>query len=163
MHSPAANQPNDPNRQLPPGRIAVYYLGMILSIVGLLLFLSTFVTFFSNFGNFNNIDDLARSFVARAFGGIMLLGVGGALRSIGVKGWAGAGVVLDPQQARKDIEPWSRMGGGMVQDALSEVDVVNRLGEHLAPPEPQVKIRCPACKSLNDETAKFCSQCGSAI
>jgi hypothetical protein len=26
-----------------------------------------------------------------------------------------------------------------------------------------VKVRCRSCQSLNDETAKFCGQCGAAI
>jgi hypothetical protein len=28
---------------------------------------------------------------------------------------------------------------------------------------PQVKVRCPAGRRLNDEAAKFCDRCGSAI
>ena len=29
--------------------------------------------------------------------------------------------------------------------------------------EPQVKIRCQRCRVLNDESAKFCNQCGTAL
>ena len=29
--------------------------------------------------------------------------------------------------------------------------------------EPQVKIRCQRCRALNDEPAKFCNQCGTAL
>ena len=54
-------------------------------------------------------------------------------------------------------------GWGMVQDALSEVEVVKKIGDRLDAPEPQVKVRCQKCQSLNDETAKFCNQCGAAI
>jgi hypothetical protein len=43
--------------------------------------------------------------------------------NIGSRGLAGAGVVLDPQQARKDLEPWSRMAGGMAKDALEAADI----------------------------------------
>ena len=85
------------------------------------------------------------------------------MRNIGAKGLAGSGVILDPEQAREDVEPWSRMGGGVLQDALSEVDVVNRIEDRLDSPEPEIKIRCPNCRALNDETAKFCNQCGAAI
>ncbi len=27
----------------------------------------------------------------------------------------------------------------------------------------RVKVRCPSCRSLNDETAKFCDQCGAVL
>ena len=26
-----------------------------------------------------------------------------------------------------------------------------------------VKVRCPKCRALNDETAKFCNNCGAAL
>jgi zinc-ribbon domain len=55
------------------------------------------------------------------------------------------------------------MAGGVAQDALSEIDVVKKIGDRLEAPTPQVKIRCQKCQALNDPTAKFCSQCGTAI
>lgn len=33
----------------------------------------------------------------------------------------------------------------------------------LAPGAVQVRVRCPACRALNPEDAKFCAQCGRAI
>lgn len=152
---------NAPNKQIPPERRALYYGGMIMIGVGLLLFLSTFVTFQANFGNFENFEGRARSEMSRAFGGIILIMIGGFLMNIGAKGWSGSGVILDPEQARKDVEPWSRMGGGVVQDALSEMDVVKKIEDRLE--APQIKIRCKNCQTLNDEKAKFCNQCGQII
>ena len=59
------------------------------------------------------------------------------------------------------------MGGEMLNDALSEVDVVKKLGDRLeaaAPTaSPLVKVRCRKCAALNDESAKFCNQCSAAI
>ncbi|MEO8826390.1 MAG: hypothetical protein ABI443_11165 [Chthoniobacterales bacterium] len=46
--------------------------------------------------------------------------VGAILKGIGARGAAGAGIVLDPKRAREDLEPWSRMGGGMLKDAVDE-------------------------------------------
>jgi hypothetical protein len=152
-----------PNKQIPPERRALYYVGMALIGIGLLLFLSTFVTFLANFGNFDNFEGRAKSEGFRAFGGMVLMMIGGFMMNVGAKGWAGSGVVLDPERGRKDVEPWSRMGGGMVQDALSEVEVVKKIGDRLDAPAPHVKVRCQKCQTLNDETAKFCNQCGSAI
>jgi RNA polymerase subunit RPABC4/transcription elongation factor Spt4 len=152
-----------PKRQIPPERKTLYYGGMALIGIGLLLFLSTFVTFMANFGNFDNFEGRAQSEGFRAFGGMLLMMIGGFLMNVGAKGWAGSGVVLDPEKARKDVEPWSRLGGGVVQDALSEVEVVKKIQDRLDSPEPQVKVRCQKCHALNDETAKFCNQCGSAI
>lgn len=152
-----------PQRQIPAERQVVYYAGMALIAIGLLLFLSTFVTFLANFGNFDGHEARMQSGALRAFGGIVLTWIGGFMRNLGAKGLAGSGILLDPEQGRRDVEPWSRMGGGMVQDALSEVDLVQRIGDRRDPPEPEVKVRCQACRALNDETDKFCGQCGAAI
>jgi hypothetical protein len=136
---------------------------MALTGIGFVTFLSFFVTGVMNFGNFENFEGQARSAGIRGFGGIVLVIIGAALMNIGAKGWAGSGVVLDPNRARKDVEPWSRMGGGILNDALSEVEVAKKLEERLEPPAAQVKIRCRQCQALNDEKAKFCDQCSAAL
>jgi hypothetical protein len=150
-------------KQISPERKGIYYTGMILSGIGLLMFLSTFVTFLANFGDFSNFEARAKSAGFRAFGGMALIMIGGVLAKIGSHGLAGTGIVLDPEKARQDVEPWSRMSGGIVQDALSEVDLANKLEDRLEGPDHVVKVRCRECKSLNDETAKFCNQCGSGL
>jgi hypothetical protein len=150
-------------RQVSPDRKAIYYVGMALSIIGLLLFLSTFVTFLANFGNFDNFTERAKSGGIRAFVGVVLIVIGGALRRLGTLGLAGSGVVLDPEQARKDVEPWSRMAGGVVSDALSEVPAAKSLQDKVESADHVIKVRCRKCRSLNDEHAKFCNQCGAGM
>jgi hypothetical protein len=150
-------------RQISPERKAIYYGGMAVAGLGLLLFLSTFVTFLLNFGNFNNFENRVMSEGLRAVGGMVLMVIGAGMINVGARGLAGSGVVLDPERARKDVEPWSRMAGGMADDVLSEVGVVKKLGEKLEPTEAKVKVRCRKCQALNDEVAKFCNQCGSAV
>ncbi|NCG11770.1 MAG: hypothetical protein GWP38_00255, partial [Planctomycetia bacterium] len=44
--------------------------------------------------------------------------VGGLLKKIGARGLAGAGLILNPDRARKDLKPYSKMAGGMLEDAL---------------------------------------------
>lgn len=154
---------NEPQKRIPPQRQSLDYAGMAVSGIGLLLFLSTFVTFIANFGNFNNFVGQAQSSAARAFGGMVMLVLGGVMMGIGARGWAGSGLILDPEKAREDLKPWSRMAGGMTQDALSEVEVVKKLEDRLVAPPTQVKVRCKSCQALSDESAKFCSQCGSAL
>jgi hypothetical protein len=147
-------------KQISPERRFVYYLGLVFIVSGFALFGSTFVTFITNFGNFDNFEGQAISGMARAFGGIALIVVGGILMNVGARGIAGSGIILDPESARRDVEPWSRMAGGVVQDALSEINVVQKLGEDR---EPHIKVRCRKCQALNDEAAKFCNQCGAEI
>jgi hypothetical protein len=154
---------NATRRQIPAERKALYYAGMLLTAIGVLLFLSAFVTFLANFGDFKDFAERMKSMGLRAFGGMVLIGVGQAMMSIGTRGLAGSGVLIDPERARKDVEPWSRMGGGMVQDALSEVEVVHKLEERLSSKEPLVKVRCPKCQALNDEAARFCNQCAGPL
>lgn len=118
------NLPSDgPRRAISQQRKSLYYLGMAISMFGLLLFLSTFVTAVWNFGDFSNFQGEARSAGFRAFGGIFLLIVGGFLANLGARGMAGSGLKLDPEQARKDVEPWSRMSGGMLGDMLDEAGI----------------------------------------
>lgn len=59
----------------------------------------------------------------RAVGGMALLIVGGAMKAYGVAGAAGSGLTLDPEQARKDVEPWARMRGGIAKDTLDELGI----------------------------------------
>ena len=111
------------------GRKGLYYLGTGLMVLGFISFASTFVTFALNFGDFSNFDAHAKSDMLRAFGGMFLIVVGGIVRGAGARGLAGSGVILDPEQAREDLEPYTRMAGGMVKDALEE----DHLGEPFAP------------------------------
>jgi hypothetical protein len=53
-----------------------------------------------------------------AFGGAALIVVGALVRRTGSHGLAGSGIVLDPQRAREDVRPWSRMQGGVLRDTL---------------------------------------------
>jgi hypothetical protein len=163
----------DSGAEIPAERKLAYYAGMILAGIGALMFVSVFFTAMSMVpdGPFtvtggDPFDSPAKKFQSlplRAIGGMALIVVGGILRSVGSKGLAGSGIVLDPEQARQDLEPWSRMGGGVVQDALAEVEVVQKIQDRLAAPEPTIKIRCQQCQALNDEASKFCNQCGEAI
>ena len=150
-----------PRREIPPGRKTTYYAGMVVSAVGALSFGSTFCIFAFNFGNF---DFNPRPMIFLAFGGFALIVVGGILMNLGRAGLAGSGVLLDPQKQRQDLEPWSRAAGGMVSDAVSEIGAVERVTQALEGRENTVvKVRCPKCRSLNDETAKFCNNCGAAL
>jgi ribosomal protein L40E len=154
---------NTPKRKIPPERQTLHYVGLTFSAIGLISFLSVFLTAAMNVGNFQNFQGQMSSAAFRGFGGMILMMIGTACSNIAAKGLAGSGIVLDPEQAREDVEPWSRMTGGVLQDALSEVDVVNKVVDQLQPAELQIKVRCLNCKALNDETAKFCNQCGESL
>ena len=101
-------------RSISGERQFTYYVGLALMVIG-------FVTFFSMFFT----DGMSQAPI-----GMVLMIVGGVLQRVGLRGLAGSGVLLDPERARRDIEPWARMGGGVVKDALEEVGVAPR------PPEP---------------------------
>jgi hypothetical protein len=148
------------SRRISSDRKFAYYLGGGLIAVGLLLFLSVFVTGALNFGNFDDFDGQARSSGLRAVGGMVLMMVGGFVRTVGARGAAGSGLLLDPERARRDLEPFSRQGGGMLKDALNEADIA--LGSR-RDDEPLVMIRCRACSTLNEEDSKFCQECGQPV
>lgn len=146
------------SRKISENRKAAYYIGMVLGGIGLLLFLSTFITAAAHFGDFSNFEARGRSMATRAISGMVLMIAGGIITSIGRGGLAGSGLKLDPEEAREDLEPFSRQAGGMLKDALDEADI------HLGgSPERVIMIRCTACGKLNEEDSKFCQECGKKI
>lgn len=112
-----------PVRSISPERQGLYYLGMALSVLGGILFLSAFVSFMVSFGDFNSFEDRMGWQVGLGMAGMLCLLGGRLLRRLGMAGLAGSGMKLDPEQARRDLEPWARMGGGMLGDALDEAGV----------------------------------------
>ena len=112
-------------------RKAAYYFGLLLMVAGFLTFASVFVTAFADFGSADRFGSPSAGWGVRAILGMGMIIVGGILRSIGMRGLAGSGVILDPEQAQRDVEPWSRMVGGVARDALDEAHV--DLGRASAP------------------------------
>ena len=133
-----------------------YYLGMILIGIGIIMFSAPFIDVLFN-GLEPNERGLPESFKV-ALVGFVLLAIGNILRSISARGLAGSGLLLAPKQARKDLEPYSRMAGGMIQDALEESG-----GLTSGKTPEKVMIRCQACKKLNEEDSRFCQECGEPI
>lgn len=146
------------SRKISSERKTAYYLGTGLMVLGGLSFLSVFVTAIGSFGDFGNFEADAKSSMARGFGGMILLIVGTIVRTVGARGLAGSGVVLDPDRARDELEPYSRMTGGMVKDALDEAEI--RIGGN---GEKIIMIRCVQCRTLNEDGSKFCQECGEKI
>ncbi len=112
-----------PQRQISPERKALHYIGLVVGVIGFLLFLSTFFSAARSFGDFTNFEHRARSEFTRALIGMVMMIAGGIMTGIGRWGLAGAGIKLDPEGARRDVEPWSRMAGGVVKDAMDEADI----------------------------------------
>ena len=147
------------SKQISDERKSLYSIGMILIVIGFILFFSVFITGAMNFGNFNDFQARTQSSMFRAVGGMALIVIGKILQSIGAQGMAGSGVILDPEKAREELEPYSRMTGGMIKDALDEADI--QFGSNL--PEKVIMIKCRECGKLNDEDSKFCQECGKPV
>ena len=99
-------------------RKGLYYLGMVLGAAG---FLCCFGAVASGgcgiaAGGMPHPGGIFPIF----FVGMFLFIAGGIRVGIGRRGLAGSGIVLDPKQARKDLKPWAKMGGGILKDALEE-------------------------------------------
>ncbi len=147
-------------RDISEGRKTAFYLGTALQILGGIMFGSTFILFAAQLRqhDFDSMRRIDPTMMFLAFGGMALLIVGGVIRMVGARGLAGSGAVLDPGRAREELEPYSRMAGGMIHDALDEakIDLSGR-------PQKVVMIKCPACGKLNEEDSKFCQECGKAL
>ena len=146
------------DHNIPPNRAALYYIGNALIAIGFLLCFGTIAAGAISVER-GPMSGSGPSFMPFLVGFVMF-GVGGVLRSIGAAGWAGSGVILNPKRGRQDLKPWSKMAGGMVNDALEEVDAVKNAQ---TAPREVVKVRCPKCRTLNDENARFCDNCGQAL
>lgn len=154
-------------RRISGERKAAYYIGIALMGLGMLMFAMHVLSFAGamegamdsgSIGMRSNMPSMVTPILA-----IGLIAVGAFVRSIGARGLAGSGVVLDPEGARDDLEPYSRMAGGMVKDAVDESGL--ELGGRRAEasdeaPVVVVKIKCRDCGQLNEEDSKFCQECG---
>jgi hypothetical protein len=147
------------SRQISDERKTAYYIGMGIAILGAISFGSVFVSAFLHFGDSGLGPGFGKSLALRAFGGMALMILGGAIQGIARRGLAGSGVVLDPEQARDDLEPYTRMVGGMAKDALDEAGIALGGKE----PERIIMVKCRACGKLNQEDAKFCQECGKSM
>lgn len=157
-------------QQISPERKKLYNAGLVMMIIGMCLFAIPFLAIpviiivgilNEGLGGFVILAPIA--FVG-AFIGFGLIAGGGAMRAVAARGTAGSGLILDPEKAREDLEPWARMGGGMVKDVLEEADIdLNNLGDGGSEPEKVVMIRCRECGKLNEEDSNFCQECGKPI
>lgn len=148
--------------EITPRRKALYYAGLGLMVLGALLCVIGFITFASGgMSAVNGFGFMPETGVQRGFLmfllGMLSLIAGSILRVIGARGAAGSGLVLDPEKARDDLHPFTRMAGGMVKDAADAFR-----GDQPAARET-IKVRCPNCRALNDESDKFCGQCGREL
>jgi hypothetical protein len=138
-----------PQRQIPPERKAIFYIGMAVGVIGALCFISTFFSAVLNFGDFTNFEQRSRSMGIRALVGMVMMIAGGLMAGIGRMGLAGSGVKLDPEEARRDVEPWARMTGGVVKDALDEAGI--KLGSQPSGEELPFDERLRRLQKLRDD------------
>ena len=152
--------PNRRKPEIPPQRKALYNIGTALMVLGGLLCVVGFISFasegMSSVSGMMHHSGMPRGF-SMFFVGMLLLAGGGIVQRIAARGFAGSGLVLDPEKAREDLHPYTHMAGGMVKDA------VEAFRDGQSEPQEVIKVRCPHCKALNDETDTFCGQCGKEL
>lgn len=146
------------SKDIAPWRKGLYYAGLALMVIGLVAFLSVFVNGFISFSRPFGAFDEGLGFMVWGMVGFILMLIGSVMRGIGARGLAGSGLVLDPQQAREDLHPYTDALGGMARDAVEGFRASGN--EETA---QLVKVRCPNCKALNHESSKFCDQCGQKL
>ncbi|MCL2104346.1 MAG: SHOCT domain-containing protein [Kiritimatiellaeota bacterium] len=118
------NEQDSKNRNVSEKRKNLYAFGIGLTVLGAVMIVVGFAGFVLSgiFGDGRGRGfrpDIIAFFLT--FGGGMGVSVlAHVIREIAARGVAGSGLVLDPEKARKDLEPWSRMGGGMIRDVLDE-------------------------------------------
>jgi hypothetical protein len=131
-------------------------------LLGAILFLSTFISFAMHFGDFNDFETRTRSDALRALAGIVCLIVGGVVAGVGARGPAGSGLLLDPERAARDLQPFARMSGKLTDTAFSEMETVRQTLADISGGGVR-EVVCRACQALNDESDRYCGQCGAAM
>ncbi len=136
------NQSEKNYTEISTTRKLIYYSGLTITVIGMVLFVSVFFRHDMRYGR---------------EGWVMIL-IGVILMAIGSRGLAGSGLLLNPKKARQDLKPHTTAIGGMVSDVFDGM-------EENAPLKSKevIKIRCQHCQTLNDEDSKFCKNCGREI
>jgi hypothetical protein len=146
--------------KLKSSRKVTYYIGLGIIVLGIISFFIPFLYtsgFMSNSFIEAGIPPFANSVI-----GIILIAVGSLVKEIGAKGTAGSGLLLDPDKAREDLKPFNEAKGGMINDVIRNIDIVDDIANSNQKQEV-IKIKCRSCGSLNDEDAKFCKGCGKDL
>ena len=149
-------------KEISEERKMLYYAGMIVTGIGIVLFFSTFFMFMNPERLFNGASSMG-SVMARPFIGFIMIAIGNFMRVVAARGVAGSGLVLDPKKAREDLSPWSTMAGGMINDALEETNIGTNKDVLKEVVKEVIKVRCRSCSALNDYDAKFCKDCGEKM
>ncbi len=144
------------SRNISKNRKTAHSVGIGFKILGGLLLASSFLLFAWHFGD--HTPGIMKSTILISVVGFVLLITGGIIQTISAKGLAGSGVLLDPEKARDELEPYSRMAGGMVKDALDEAKI--SLG---GKSQKVIMMKCLACGKLNESDSKFCQECAKKI
>ena len=142
-------------------RKAIYYIGMGMTVLGFILFISIFFSVASMMSSDPFGGPEMPSFSRPIIGMLFIIG-GQFLMRLGARGAAGSGILLDPDQAREDFKPYTEAAGGMISDVIENIDSIQSKGKPSEEKEV-IKIRCQSCGALNDEDAKFCKSCGKTI
>ena len=132
---------HNPNHSPSPWK-TMKHVGTGISVIGFLMFFSVFVSGALSVGRFDGFSQAQarhRSIAIRGVFGMFLIISGGALHTIAAKQEGNTGNDSGPSN-----------------DGTWNFDS----DEELTGP---IKIRCPKCRALNDEAAKFCDQCGGEL
>ncbi len=150
-------------------RLWVFRGGVLLLIVGVLMFFSTFVIFAVNFGNFENFEQRGRLMALMAVGGMFLMIAGIVSAAFAGSGVAGLLWRMDPREVRRRLSTWAKLSGQLTDEAFTEMKTVRQSladlgdGDDLEKTEQIIQVRCRGCGALNDELSKYCGQCGQPL
>lgn len=145
-------------------RAILRFVGPAMAVVGTLFMIMGLVDFFSAFGGMHQPDKFWCLFV-----GMPLLGIGLSISKFAYMGAIARYMADEVAPVGKDVVNYMGDGTtGTVRNLAAAVGEGFRSGmphdqESAESSTPQVKVRCQKCHALNDESAKFCSQCGAPL
>jgi hypothetical protein len=160
------------NEQIAELRRLIYHIGVVLITLGFLMILGTLFHVFSPGTRPAALPKLGKGAAVPASGGHdpALFILDGVVIIVGAVVMKLSGSVthkallVEKQEAAPMIKPESVLPDSAIDDSLS---AASTSGEIVTPDDQQpasiVKIRCLNCHTLNDESAKFCSECGNPM
>ncbi len=119
-----------------------FRIGFSLAAVGLVVLLSACLIAVLRWGGIGKFQPNMQLVGFAAIGGIVFAGAGFVVMIIGSMGTLGAGIDMQPE------------------DEVRKFDTIR---ERYTPETRELVLCCVSCRSINEQQARFCNQCGTAL
>ncbi|MFX1254914.1 MAG: zinc ribbon domain-containing protein [Promethearchaeota archaeon] len=136
--------------------------GVVIAVIGLVLFLSTaFPSITGNMGFEDILGAFGQSFIG-SFIGLIILFVGSVMVIIGIYVLFFSNIGKIASYVADETAPATTTMSGAVTKGLREGGGIP-IDVSVTESKEKIKIKCQNCGALNDEDDTYCSKCGESL